>query len=261
MVRINGANMAYLDEGSGTPVLLVHGFPLDGTMWDDQVSALSGRYRVIVPDLRGAGNSEAVPGPYTMEMLADDLNGLLDHLDIPEVILGGFSMGGYVVFEFYRKYKQRVKALILADTRPQPDNGPAKEGRETMAKRAESEGQAPIADALLPRLLTPDTIENRSDIVERVRAMIMKCSVEGIAGDLRAMATRPDSADTLGVMTVPTLVIVGEEDALTPPLESERMAEALPDSNLQMIPDAAHVSNIENPGTFNFALLGFLETV
>ena len=261
MVRVNGVNLAYLDEGRGDPIILVHGFPLDGTMWDDQVRALSGNHRVIVPDLRGHGASESIAGPYSMDMLADDLNALLDHLDVEEVTLGGFSMGGYVAFAFYRKYKKRVKAIILASTRPQPDSARAAEGRESMALRAESEGQDIVATALLPRLLTPETLENRSDIVAQVRGMMTKVSVEGMAGDLRAMATRVDSTENLGQMTAPTLVIVGEEDVLTPPADSELMARELPDASLQIIPGGGHLVNIENPDTYNFQLLAFLESI
>ena len=261
MVRINGVNLAYLDEGRGDPIILVHGFPLDGTMWDDQVRALSGNHRVIVPDLRGHGTSEPISGPYSMDMLADDLNGLLDHLNVDEVTLGGFSMGGYVAFAFYRKYKKRVNAMILAGTRPQPDSATAAKGRESMAQRAESEGQDTIAAALLPRLLTSETLEDRSDIVARVRGMLTKVSIQGMAGDLRAMAARIDSTETLGQITVPSLVIVGEEDTLTPPTDSEMMAREIPDASLQIIPGGGHLVNIENPDTYNFQLLAFLESL
>jgi pimeloyl-ACP methyl ester carboxylesterase len=261
VVRVNGVNLAYLDEGQGDPIILVHGFPLDGTMWDDQVRALSGNHRVIVPDLRGHGASESIAGPYSMDMLADDLKGLLDHLNVDEVTLGGFSMGGYVAFAFYRKYKKRVNAMILAGTRPQSDSATAAESRESMAQRAESEGQDSIATAMLPRLLTSETLEDRSDIAARVRGMMTKVSVQGIAGDLRAMAARVDSTETLGQMTVPTLVIVGEEDALAPPTDSEMMARELPDASLQIIPGGGHLVNIENPDTYNFQLLVFLESL
>ena len=261
MVRVNGVNLAYLDEGQGAPIILVHGFPLDGTMWDDQVRALSGNHRVIIPDLRGHGASESISGPYSMDMLADDLNGLLEHLNVDEVTVAGFSMGGYVAFAFYRKYKKRVKAMILAGTRSQSDSVSVSDGRESMAQRAEHEGQEGIATALLPRLLTSETLEDRSDIVDRVRGMMTRVSVQGMAGDLRAMAARDDSTETLGQITVPTLVIVGEEDTLTPPSESEMMARELPDASLQIIPSGAHLVNIENPDTYNFQLLAFLESI
>ena len=197
-VRANGIDIAYDDQGSGdTPVVLLHGFPLDKSMWEAQVQALCGEFRVITPDLRGHGESQVTPGPYTMELLADDLTGFLDALDIQQVTLGGFSMGGYVAFAFYRKNPERVSCLMLLDTRPQPDSDDAKKGREDMAQLAEREGAGPIAERLTPWLLSPDTVANRQDVVDTLSAMITRCPVEGIAGDLRGMALRSDSSDLL----------------------------------------------------------------
>jgi pimeloyl-ACP methyl ester carboxylesterase len=194
-----------------------------------------------------------------MDLLAEDLRGLLDALGVTQVVLAGFSMGGYAAFAFYRKYKERVRALVLADTRCQPDTPQAAQGRETLAQRAEREGPAPIAETLLPRLLTQATLRHRPGTVEYVRSMIMRTSVAGIAGDLRGMALRPDSTETLGQIACPTLILVGEEDVLTPPADSEMMAQNIRGAYLQVIPEAAHLSPLENPDTFNFALLSFLE--
>ena len=179
-VTANGVEIAYNDQGSGdTTIVLVHGFPLDKSMWDAQVEALSGEFRVITPDLRGHGESQVVAGPYTMELLADDLKGLLDALNLDKVALGGFSMGGYAVFSFMRKYPERVESLMLLDTRPQPDSDEGKAGREGMAQLAESEGAAPIAERLVPRLLAEATVANRQDVVDRLTAMITSCPVGG----------------------------------------------------------------------------------
>ena len=258
-VRANGIDIAYDDQGSGdTPVVLLHGFPLDKSMWEAQVQALCGEFRVITPDLRGHGESQVTPGPYTMELLADDLTGFLDALDIQQVTLGGFSMGGYVAFAFYRKNPERVSCLMLLDTRPQPDSDDAKKGREDMAQLAEREGAAPIAERLTPRLLSPDTVANRQDVVDTLSAMITQCPVEGIAGDLRGMALRSDSSDLLPNISAPTLLVVGDQDVITPPAESHSMASIIPNSTLVEVSGAGHLSNLENPDEFNQALADFL---
>ena len=258
-VRANGIDIAYDDQGSGdTPVVLLHGFPLDKSMWEAQVQALCGEFRVITPDLRGHGESQVTPGPYTMELLADDLTGFLDALDIPQVTLGGFSMGGYVAFAFYRKNPERVSCLMLLDTRPQPDSDDAKKGREDMAQLAEREGASPIAERLVPRLLSPDTVANRQDVVDTLSAMITQCPVEGIAGDLRGMALRSDSSDLLPNISAPTLLVVGDQDVITPPAESHSMASIIPNSTLVEVSGAGHLSNLENPDEFNQALADFL---
>ena len=258
-VRANGIDIAYDDQGSGdTPVVLLHGFPLDKSMWEAQVQALCGEFRVITPDLRGHGESQVTPGPYTMELLADDLTGFLDALDIQQVTLGGFSMGGYVAFAFYRKNPERVSCLMLLDTRPQPDSDDAKKGREDMAQLAEREGASPIAERLVPRLLSPDTVANRQDVVDTLSAMITQCPVEGIAGDLRGMALRSDSSDLLPNISAPTLLVVGDQDVITPPAESHSMASIIPNSTLVEVSGAGHLSNLENPDEFNQALADFL---
>ena len=258
-VRANDIDIAYSDQGSGdVPIVLLHGFPLDKRMWEQQAQALSGEFRVIAPDLRGHGESQATPGPYTMELLADDLNAFLDALGVGQVVLGGFSMGGYAAFAFYRKYPERVASLMLLDTRPQPDSEEAKGGRETMAQLAESEGAGPIAERLVPRLLCADTVANRQDVVDAVSAMITECPVEGIAGDLRGMALRGDSSDLLPNIGVPTLLVVGDQDVITPPAESQSMASIIPNATLVEVSGAGHISNLENPDEFTRAIHDFL---
>ncbi|MDA0988429.1 MAG: alpha/beta fold hydrolase [Chloroflexi bacterium] len=258
-VHANNIDIAYNDQGSGDiPIVLVHGFPLDKGMWEPQVKALSGEFRIITPDLRGHGESQVTQGPYTMELLADDLNGFLDALNLQQVVLGGFSMGGYAVFSFYRKYPERVNSLMLLDTRPQPDSEDGKKGREDMAQLAEREGAGPIAERLIPRLLSPNTVANRQDVVNTVNAMITNCPVEGIAGDLRGMALRGDSSDLLSKINVPTLIVVGDQDAITPPAESQSMASIISNATLVEVSGAGHISNLENPDEFNQAIHDFL---
>ena len=254
-IRVGNIEMAYNDQGSGdVPIVLLHGFPLDKRMWEPQVEGLSGEFRVVTPDLRGHGESQVTPGPYTMELLADDVKGFLDALNLQRVVLGGFSMAGYVAFAFYRRYPESVQSLLLLDTRPQPDSEDGKRGREEMAQLAEREGAAPIAERLIPRLLVEETVARRQDVVDRVRTMILDCPVQGIAGDLRGMALRGDSLDLLPQITVPTLVVVGEQDVITPLAESELMASTIPNATLVKIPSAGHLSNLEGPDEFTHAI-------
>jgi len=257
-VRANNVEIAYTDQGSGTPIVLVHGFPLDKRMWEPQIKGLAGEFRIIAPDLRGHGESQVTPGPYTMELLADDLNGFLSALNLESVVLGGFSMGGYAVFSFYRKYPARVQSLMLLDTRPQPDSEDGKKGREDMAQLAEREGAAPIAERLIPRLLSADTVANRPDVVAKVRTMITECPIQGMAGDLRGLALRRDSSDLLPKIDVRTLIVVGDQDVITPPAESQMMATTIPDATLVEVSGAGHLSNLENPDEFNHAIHHFL---
>ena len=260
-VRVGDIEMAYNDQGQGdVPVLLLHGFPLDKRMWEPQIAGLSGEFRVVTPDLRGHGESQATPGPYTMELLADDVKGFLDTLDLQQVVLGGFSMAGYVAFAFLRRYPERVQSLLLLDTRPQADAEAARPGREDMAQLAEREGAAPIAERLIPRLLSEATVANRPDVVAQVRQMILECSVQGIAGDLRGMALRGDAIDLLSQIRVPTLVMVGDQDVLTPPAESELMASTIPNATLVKIDGAGHVSSLENPQAVTSAIHEFLHS-
>ena len=256
--RINNVELAYTDRGSGTPILLVHGYPLNKSMWDSQVSILSADFRIIAPDLRGHGESEAPSGTYSMDLLADDLLGLLDHLNIDQVVLLGFSMAGYAVFAFYRKYANRVRALVLADTRPQPDGEEAKQGRENTAQTALKEGVAGLAQNTAPRMLAPSTAEQRPEVVERVQRIMASTSVNGYVGDLRGMAERPDSTATLSQITCPTLVLVGDQDPITPPADAQLMANTIRNAQLETIPNAAHLTPIEQPEAFNRAVRTFV---
>jgi len=255
-VQIDNTTLAYTDTGSGRPVVLIHGYPFNRSLWNEQIAALSGSYRVIAPDLRGFGESDSSDGPSTMNRMAQDVALLLDHLGIPRVTIGALSMGGYVTFAFYKQFASRVRALILADTRAQADTGEAKQKRAQQAEKALSEGMAGIADAMLPKLLTPETVSKRPDIVKRVRDMMLKTKPEGAAAALRGMAERDDQT-TLKI-SVPTLIIVGAEDAITPVADSEKMNQAIAGSRLVVLENAGHVSNLERTEEFNEAMLDFL---
>jgi 3-oxoadipate enol-lactonase len=264
--KINGIELAYTDQGpdmgpTGLPIVLLHAFPLNKKMWEPQIQALADRFRVITLDLRGHGESEAPLWRYTMEQFAADVNGLLDHLSIRQAVLAGLSMGGYILFAFYRQYADRVKALVLADTRAGADTPEGKAGRYSMAQAAYKEGVKTVEDAMLPRLLSPAALQEQPALVEEVRAIIRMTPVSGIVGDLIAMSDRPDSIPLLPEIRCPTLVIVGDQDQATPPAEAKLMAERIPGARLEIIPGAGHLANLEQPEAFNKALSAFLATL
>jgi len=198
---------------------------------------------------------------YTLEQSADDVNALLDHLAIQQALFVGLSMGGYILLAFYRKYAARVKGLILADTRAQADTAEGKEGRFQMAQIAYKKGPSAIADLMIPKLLSPATIQTRQDLVQQVRALIENNQISGIAGDLMAMSERPDSVPLLPQITCPTQIIVGELDQATPPSDARFMADQIPNTRLTIIPNAAHLSNLEQPEAFNQIVANFASKI
>lgn len=257
-VEVRGIRLAYDDLGQGQPIVLLHGFPFNRSLWREQAETLAARHRVITPDLRGFGETSVAAGPATMEEMAQDVAALLDELNIDRVVLGGLSMGGYVAFAFYRRFPLRVRALILADTRPQADSDEARRNREELATRALQEGMRPVAEAMLPKLLAPTAATEMPEAVERVRAMIMSTNPEGAAAALRGIAVRRDQTEFLSEILAPALILVGSEDVITPPADAEVMRREIRGSRLQIIEGAGHVSNIERPAEFNAALESFL---
>ena len=259
---VHGVKLAYSDRGSGLPVVLIHGFPLDHTMWDAQIEALAGRWRVIAPDLRGFGRSSVIPGTATMEQMAGDVAGLLEAIGVgTPVVLAGLSMGGYVALSFCRQYGHRLRGLILCDTRAAPDTPEAAAGRRETAARVLREGTAPLADAMLPRLLAPSTLQNRPDLVEALRRAILRADPQAIAAASLGMAERPDATPLLSAIACPALVVVGQQDAISPVPEMSKLAEAMPRAQLAVIRDAGHMSPMENPAEVNRAMVSFLEEI
>ena len=258
VTRIDDIQMAYTDAGMGRPVVLIHGYPFNRSLWNEQVAELSHSYRVIVPDLRGFGESDASEGPATMDRMAQDVALLLDHLGISRAVIGGLSMGGYVALAFYKQFPSRVLGLILADTRAQADTEEGKQTRAQQAEKALAEGMAGIADAMLPKLLTPDTVSKRPEVVKRVRDMMLKTKPEGTAAALLGMAQRDDQTQLLPQISSPALIVVGAEDAITPVADSEKMHNAIAGSRLVVLENAGHVSNLERTEEFNQHLLDFL---
>ena len=259
--RIDDIQFAYDDVGVGHAVVLIHGYPFNRSLWTEQAEALTSRFRVVTPDLRGFGESDSSEGPVTMNRMAQDVAKLMDHMGIEQAVIGGLSMGGYVALAFVKQFPSRVKALVLADTRAQADTEEGKQTRVQQAEKALSEGMAGIADAMLPKLLTPDTVSKRPEVVKRVRDMMLKTKPQGAASALLGMAERDDQSEFISTIRVPTMIVVGREDALTPLADSEQMQSKIAPSRLVVIENAGHVSNLEQTEQFNFALVRFLDRV
>jgi len=255
--KINNITLAFNDQGTGVPLVFLHAFPLNRCMWVEQEQALSSQFRVLTIDLRGHGESDAPLWRYTLDQAGDDVIGLLDHLSIRQAVFVGLSMGGYILFALHRRYADRVQGLVLANTRAQADTAEGKEGRFQMAQTAYKNGPSAIADIMIPKLLSPATIQTKPELVGRVRAMIEGNQISGIAGDLMAMAERPDSVSLLGQITCPTQIIVGELDLPTPPSDAKLMADRICRARLTIIPGAAHLSNLDRPDQFNETIRSF----
>jgi 3-oxoadipate enol-lactonase len=248
----------YETSGSGTPVLFLHAFPLNLRMWDAQVRALPAGHQAIRFDARGFGGTPAGDGLLTMERIADDAVALLDFLGAPPAVVCGLSMGGYAAFAMVRRHPQRIRALVLADTRPSPDTPEGRKSRAEQRERVRREGPTAIAEAFLPKLLGATTHRERPQVVAQVREMILSASAQGISDALAGLAARADSIPTLREIRVPTLVLCGSEDVLTPPADAEQMKAGIAGSELELIPRVGHLSNLEDPATFDAALHRFL---
>ena len=261
-ISVNGHELHVFDRGEGSPILFVHGFPLNHTVWQGQLDEFATINRVIAPDLRGFGNSGVTEGTVTMEQFADDLNLLLDALNIIEPITYcGLSMGGYIGWQFVRKYPDRLKALILCDTKAAADTPEGVKTRKNMARKVLLFGLKSAVRTMLPTLVSEKTNAERQDVLEKLREMIMSTKRKSIAAALRGMSERPDSTELLAKINVPTLAIVGSEDSLIPPAEMRQMAETIPDARFVEISDAGHLAPMEEPQTVNAAMGRFLEAV
>jgi pimeloyl-ACP methyl ester carboxylesterase len=252
-------------EGQGHPIVFLHGFPLDHTMWEAQFDSFAGKYRVIAPDLRGFGGStlpDETPekAVSTMAEMADDLVEDLEFLEVNEpIVLCGLSMGGYVAFEFWRRHRTRLAGLILCDTRAAPDTPEAAQGRhETAANLLAAGNTEALTEGMIPKLFAPLTIEKQPDIVAKMRERMLATSPAGAAAALRGMAERVDFRPKLGEIALPTLVIVGEQDAISSPAEMRSFAEEIPGATFEVIPRAGHMSPMENPGPVNGEIRKFV---
>jgi 3-oxoadipate enol-lactonase len=257
---INNIDLSYIDRGAGTVLLLAHGFPLDHSMWNPQIEALSSTYRVIAPDLRGLGQSGLGQGISTMEHFADDLAALLDHLTIRDpVVLCGLSMGGYVAMEFWRKHAARLKGLILCDTRAACDSPEVFAGRSAFAQRVMAEGPHWVADTMFPRIFAPITLKEQPHLIESMRRVIDRTDPRGIAAAALGMAQRADYLAVLPQIRCPTLVIVGEHDIVSPVAEMKAIAQSIPNAQFSVIERAGHMSPLEQPAAVNAIIESFLQ--
>ncbi len=254
-------SVEYEESGQGLPLVLIHGYPLNLTMWEPQLRGLAEVAHVIAPNLSGFGKSDPV-ADVNMGSYADQIRELLDSLGVTEpAVLCGLSMGGYVVFEYLRRYPNHVRGLIFANTKAGADSPEARVGRDNSAATARAKGAEAIAEAMLPKMLSPKTTQNNPQLVQRAREMMSSASKDGIVAALMAMKDRPNSTDTMVDLHKPTLIITGADDQLIPPSESENLARGITDSRLEILPDAGHLSNLEQPELFNHAVREFLRSL
>lgn len=258
MAEQTNVPITYNEYGQGEPIVLLHAFPLNGRMWEPQARALEDSYRVVLPDYPGFGRSPYSPAQPDVRYYAEGILELLDRLGLERVVLGGLSMGGYVAFACLRLFPERVSALILANTRPDPDSEEIRENRKNMARRVAEEGVEVLIELQMERLLSPNTLKNNEEVVEEVKTLIRESSPDGVIAALGAMRDRPDSTPLLPEIAIPTLVMGGEEDTISSPEVMGGMAEQIPDSRHHTLSGAGHLSNLEAPTEFNDILKDFL---
>ena len=259
--RVNSgdAEIFYWSLGDGAPVILLHPFPVHHEFWLPVADALSTRYRLLLPDLRGHGESGIGDGPATMEKHAADIARVLDDADVGRAPLIGVSIGGYAIFEFWRRHRGRVAALGLCNTKAPADGPEARAGRLQAANDVLERGTEPFFESMIPKLMAKTTREMRPDLVDGALRMMRKMLPEDVAQVQRGMATRPDSIETLKTINVPTLLVTGEEDAMTGLNEAELMRQHIANSELRVIPKAAHYSPWEQPADAAKILRQFLD--
>jgi 3-oxoadipate enol-lactonase len=262
IVQAGDVALQVVMRGQGMPILLVHGFPLEHSMWDAQIAGLSRRWRVIAPDLPGFGGSQARGGVATMEQMADDLLALLDALEISEpVVLCGLSMGGYIAFQFWRKHASRLRGLVLCDTRAAADAPEAAQARLKVAEQVLRAGVEGVVDAMMPKLFAPSSLEKHAEAIGVQRQKMLSAAPQGVAAALQGMAARPDVRGDLPRIALPTLVVVGQHDAIATVEEMRAMAQAIPGAKFVVIPGSGHMAPLENPAAFRAAIEPFLTRV
>ena len=256
-INIGGVDIQYADQGTGPPVLFLHAFPLSQHMWDGQ-EALAPRYRIVRFDARGFGGSEVGDAMLTMARIADDAAVLIDRLRLGPVVLVGCSMGGYAALSFAQKHASLLRGLVLVDTRAGADTKEARKGRGDLAAKVMKEGAGAALDAFLPKLVGETTKATRADVVAKIKDMVLATPKQGISDALHGIAARQDSTPFLREIAVPTLVICGEEDVITPRAEAEILQKGITGAELAMIPKSGHLPSMETPEEFNAVLGKFL---
>ena len=263
IITTNNQAISYIDEGSvnNPTIILIHGFPLNKSMWNKQIGELKKNYRVIAYDICGHGNSDAGDDDFSIELFVNDLISLMDDLKIDKVILCGFSMGGYIALNAIENYPERFSALILCDTNCTEDKPEAKEKRIKTIESIRENGLEQYADESLKKLFAPLSISNQLEEITIVREMILNTSTESIYKALHALAERKETCSKLHTIEVPVLILVGKEDEITPPKVASSMHEKIKGSTIDIIDQAGHLSNMENPNEFNNRLAGFLLSI
>ncbi|MEY2412056.1 MAG: hypothetical protein QOD84_662 [Acidobacteriaceae bacterium] len=263
MIRIQSgdADIHYESLGTGAPVVLLHPFPVHHEFWLPVIPPLTTKYRLILPDLRGHGQSGVGEGAATMNRHADDLARVLDHAAIDRAAFVGVSIGGYVLFEFWRRFRGRIAALALCNTKAQPDAAEARAARLQAAAEVLERGTEPFFESMVPKLMGKTTRENRPDLVEGALKMMRKMSAEDVSAVQRGMADRPDSVSTLRTINVPTLIVTGDEDGFAGPAEAALMHNHILGSELKVIARAGHYSPWENPIEVGRILKQFVDVV
>lgn len=258
--EVNGITVAYDDAGSGEiPLVLVHGHPFDRSMWAPQVGAISrSGWRVIAPDLRGYGETSVVPGKVTLDVFARDVAGLLDHLGVGQIVLGGLSMGGQIVMEFARLFPERLRGIVLVATFPRADTEEGKRRRLAMADRLAHEGMNGYANEILEKMVAPRNIAALPAVADHVLKMMRSAPPQGAAAALRGRAERPPYDDVLAALAVPALIVVGDEDAFTTRTDADRMHALLRRSELVWMEKVGHMPNLERDSEFSAAVSCFL---
>lgn len=258
-IHSNDAEIYYEVQGDGPPVVLLHAFPANHELWIPAAQTLSSRYRVILPDLRGHGASDAGDGPATMEKHAADLVRVLDDAGVGRAAFAGVSIGGYILFEFWRRSRGRVASLALIDTKAQPDTGQARANRLQSATDVLENGVEPFVESMIPKLVGETTRRMRPDLVDGARRQMLRMSPQDVNLVQRGMAERPDSVPTLKTINVPALIVVGDEDTVTPVADAELMRQAIPGAQLKVIPHAGHYGVWEQPEDAGKVLRQFLD--
>jgi 3-oxoadipate enol-lactonase len=260
-LRSDDAEIAYEIRGNGAPVVLLHPFPSHHEFWYPAASAFDSTYRLILPDLRGHGESEIGEGPALMQKHATDIARVLDDAGVGKAVFVGCSIGGYVLFEFWRRFRSRVTALALCDTRPQADNAEARSNRLKAAAAVLEQGTEQFLDSMIPKFIGRTTISTRPDLVEGARVMMRQMSPEDISLVQQGMAVRPDSVADLKTIDVPTMIVIGEEDAFSTVADGELMRQNIAGSQLKVIPKAGHYAPWEQPEAVGAILRRFLDDV
>ena len=261
LLTSDGTSLAYMEAGTGTPVILIHGFPFDSTSWMPQFEELQKKYRVIVYDQRGFGRSEKGNTAVSIKLLATDLSDVMDALALQEAILCGLSMGGYVLLNFISRYAPKVKALVLCDTQCRADTPEAKQARADSQQLIRSGGKEQFIQRFVSKLFTEATFSGKPDLVNTISGIVRETDDAVIISTLQALAERDNTCDAPGKLSCPILLMGGKEDIITPLELLEEIKTLCPAASLQLIPDAGHLSNLEQPEAFNKALLGFFKNV